>query len=34
MLAKNKTGYRNLLKLVTDAHLNGYYYRPRIDREL
>src|SRR4051794_39192141 len=34
MLAKNKTGYRNLLKLVTDAHLNGYYYRPRIDRPL
>ncbi len=34
MLAKNKTGYQNLLKLVTDAHLNGYYYRPRIDRQL
>ena len=34
MLAKNKTGYRNLLKLVTDAHLDGYYYRPRMDREL
>jgi DNA polymerase-3 subunit alpha len=34
MLAKNKTGYRNLLKLVTSSHLEGYYYRPRMDREL
>jgi DNA polymerase III subunit alpha len=34
MLAKNKTGYNNLLKLVTSAHLEGYYYRPRMDREL
>ncbi|HEU0072711.1 MAG TPA: DNA polymerase III subunit alpha, partial [Dehalococcoidia bacterium] len=34
MLARNLTGYRNLLKLVTASHLEGYYYRPRMDREL
>ncbi|MPZ47811.1 MAG: DNA polymerase III subunit alpha [Dehalococcoidia bacterium] len=34
MLARNKTGYQNLLKLVTSSHLEGYYYRPRMDREL
>ncbi len=34
LLAKNNTGYRNLLKLVTIAHLEGFYYKPRIDREL
>ena len=34
LIAKNKTGYQNLLKLVTDAHLEGYYYKPRIDKEL
>lgn len=34
LLAKNNTGYHNLLKLVTSAHLEGYYYRPRIDWEL
>src|SRR5688572_28013874 len=34
LLARNKTGYRNLLKIVTSAHLEGYYYRPRMDREL
>ncbi|MBW6431833.1 PHP domain-containing protein, partial [Patescibacteria group bacterium] len=34
LLAKNKTGYQNLLKLVTEAHLEGYYYKPRIDKEL
>jgi len=33
LLAKNETGYKNLLKLVTIAHLEGYYYRPRIDWE-
>src|SRR3990172_3540802 len=31
LLARNKTGYRNLLKLVTASHLDGYYYRPRMD---
>ena len=34
ILAKNYTGYRNLLKLSTDAYLEGFYYKPRIDFEL
>ena len=33
LLAKDWTGYQNLCRLVTDAHLDGYYYKPRIDRE-
>ncbi len=34
LLAKDKTGYQNLLKLTTKAHLEGFYYKPRIDKEL
>ncbi len=34
LLAKNNTGYRNLMKLATIAHLEGYYYKPRIDMEV
>lgn len=34
LLAKNNEGYRNLMKLTTFAHLEGYYYKPRIDKEL
>jgi len=34
LLATNTEGYRNLLKLTTAAHLDGFYYKPRIDREL
>ena len=34
LLAKNETGYRNLVRLVSDAHLEGYYYKPRIDKEI
>lgn len=34
LLAKNDIGYRNLMKLTTLGHTEGYYYRPRIDREL
>jgi len=34
LLAQDETGYRNLLKLATEAHLTGFYYRPRIDRDL
>ena len=34
LLAKDWTGYQNLCRLVTDAHVDGYYYKPRIDREL
>lgn len=32
LLAKNEEGYRNLMKITSIAHLEGYYYRPRIDR--
>ena len=31
LLAKNLIGYQNLLKLVSDAHLKGFYYKPRTD---
>jgi DNA polymerase-3 subunit alpha len=34
LLAKNKTGYKNLIKLTTIGHLEGFYYRPRIDLEV
>lgn len=34
LLAKNYVGYKNLIKLVTAAHLEGFYYKPRIDFEL
>src|SRR5712675_2097501 len=34
LLAKDETGYKNLIKLSTAAHLDGYYYKPRIDKEL
>ncbi len=34
LLAKNLTGYHNLLKLISIAHLEGFYGRPRIDWEL
>ena len=32
LLARNAEGYRNLMRLSTIAHLEGYYYRPRMDR--
>src|SRR5713101_4661565 len=34
LLAQNETGYRNLVKLITTAHLDGFHYAPRIDKEL
>lgn len=34
LLAKNNVGYQNLIKLVSLAHLEGFYYRPRVDREI
>lgn len=34
LLAKNMEGYKNLIKLTTKAHLEGYYYKPRIDKDL
>ncbi len=34
LLAKDATGYRNLVKLISTAHLDGMHYKPRIDKEL
>ena len=34
LLAKNAEGYKNLIELVTLAHFEGFYYKPRIDKEL
>lgn len=34
LLAENNEGYQNLLKLTTDAYLEGFYYKPRLDKEL
>ncbi len=34
LLAQNHTGYRNLMKLVSAAYFEGFYYRPRVDKDL
>src|SRR5438876_9121176 len=34
LLAKDEVGYRKLIKLATAAHLEGHYYKPRIDKEI
>jgi DNA polymerase-3 subunit alpha len=34
VLVRDQTGYRNLVKLVSRAYLEGFYYKPRVDREL
>lgn len=34
LLAKDNVGYQNLIKLTTAAHLEGYYYKPRVDKDL
>jgi DNA polymerase-3 subunit alpha len=34
LLAADETGYKNLIQLTTAAHLDGYYYKPRIDKEI
>ena len=34
LLARDNAGYRNLMQLVTLAHLEGFHYRPRVDREI
>jgi len=34
LLAKNEIGYKNLMKLISVAHLEGFYYKPRINKEL
>lgn len=34
LLAKDNAGYTNLIKMVTESYVNGFYYRPRIDHAL
>ena len=34
VLAKNNTGYKNLVKLISIANTKGFYYRPRIDKKI
>jgi len=34
LLVKNDQGYKNLVKMITEAHLRGFYYKPRIDEKL
>jgi len=34
LLVKNRTGYFNLIKLVSLAHLEGFYYKPRVDKDI
>ncbi len=34
LLAKDEEGYRNLMKLVSAGYLEGFYYKPRVDKEL
>lgn len=34
LLAENEEGYRNLIKIVSAAHVDGFYYKPRADKEL
>ncbi len=34
LLARDETGYRNLVKMISTAHLDGFHYKPRIDKEL
>ena len=34
LLARTKQGYKNLMRLVTIANLEGYYYKPRMDKEI
>ncbi|MBQ4649947.1 MAG: DNA polymerase III subunit alpha [Firmicutes bacterium] len=34
LLAKNETGYKNLIKIVSEGYIRGYYYKPRIDKDV
>ena len=34
LLAENQTGYSNLMKIVSEGYVNGFYYKPRVDKEL
>ena len=33
LLCENETGYKNLIKLVSTGYLDGFYYKPRVDRK-
>lgn len=33
LIAKDKTGYKNLVKLVSSAHIDGFYYKPRVNKQ-
>ncbi len=34
LLAQNRTGYQNLIKLVSEGYISGFHYKPRVDKEL
>lgn len=34
LLAENEEGYKNLIKLVSMAHIEGFYYKPRVDKDI
>ncbi len=34
VLARNKQGYKNLVRLISRAHIEGYYYKPRINKAM
>ncbi len=34
LLAENNTGYHNLMKIVSEAQIHGFYYKPRVDKDL
>jgi len=34
LLAENNTGYMNLMKMVSEAYINGFYYKPRVDHDI
>lgn len=34
LIAKNKTGYQNLVKIVSISHVDGFYYKPRVNHKL
>jgi len=34
LIAENNIGYKNLIKIVSTAHLDGFYYKPRVDKNL
>ena len=34
LLAENNTGYKNLMRIVSEAYVNGFYYKPRVDHDV